>query len=45
MGVVLVHEIFGLDEYMDSVAARLSQTGTWVAAVDLYHGKYAANLE
>ena len=45
MGVVLVHEIFGLDDYMDSVAARLSGTGTWVAAVDLYHGKYAANLE
>jgi carboxymethylenebutenolidase len=45
VGVVLVHEIFGFDDYMDSVAARLSQTGIWVAAVDLYHGKYAANLE
>ena len=45
MGVLLVHEIFGFDDYMDSVAARLSKTGTWVAAVDLYHGKYAANLE
>ncbi|MGA2971157.1 MAG: dienelactone hydrolase family protein [Candidatus Bathyarchaeia archaeon] len=45
VGVVLVHEIFGFDDYMDSVAARLSKTGTWVAAVDLYHGKYAANLE
>ena len=45
MGVVLVHEIFGFDDYIDSVAARLSKIGAWVAAVDLYRGKYASSLE
>jgi carboxymethylenebutenolidase len=45
VGVVLVHEILGFDDYIDSVAARLAQIGTWVAAVDLYHGVYASNLD
>jgi carboxymethylenebutenolidase len=45
VGVVLVHEILGFDEYIDSVAARLSQTGASVAAVDLYRGKHASSLE
>lgn len=45
VGVVLVHEIFGLDSYIESVATQLAQIGFWVAAVDLYRGKYAANLE
>ena len=45
VGVVLVHEIFGLDEYVDSVAEALSQEGYWAAAVDLFRGKHATNLE
>ena len=44
VGVVLVHEIFGFDEYVDSVAEQLSQEGYWAAAVDLFRGKYASNL-
>lgn len=45
VGVVLVHEILGIDAYVESVAAQLAQAGFWVAAVDLYRGKYAASLE
>jgi carboxymethylenebutenolidase len=45
VGVVLVHEIFGFDQYADSVAAQLAQTGFSVAAVDLYRGKLASSLE
>ncbi len=45
VGVVLVHEVFGLDDYVESVAAQLAQAGFWAAAVDLYKGRYAANLE
>lgn len=45
VAVVLVHEILGFDDYIDSVAARLSERGAWVAAVDLYRGKYASSLE
>lgn len=40
-----MHEILGLDSYVESVAARLAQSGFSVAAVDLYRGKYAASLE
>ena len=45
VGVVLVHEIFGFDEYIDSVAEQLSQEGYWAAAVDLFRGKHASSLE
>ncbi len=45
VGVVLVHEIFGLDDYIESVAVELTRAGFWVAAVDLYGGRYAASLE
>ena len=45
VGVVLVHEIFGLDEYIDSVGGQLSQEGYWVAVVDLFRGKHASSLE
>ena len=44
-GVVLVHEIFGVDQYIDSVARKFSEEGYWAAAVDLYRGKYASSLE
>jgi len=40
-----VHEVFGLYDHIESVAAQLAREGFWVAAVDLYRGRYAANLE
>jgi carboxymethylenebutenolidase len=45
IGIVLVHEILGLDGYIASVAGQLAKAGVWAAAVDLYHGKHAPNLE
>ncbi len=45
VGVVLVHEIFGFDDYIRSVASQLAQAGFWAAAVDLYRGRYAASLD
>ena len=45
VGVILVHEIFGLDEYAVSVAGKLSEEGYWAAAVDLFRGKHASSLE
>jgi carboxymethylenebutenolidase len=45
VGTVLVHEILGLDDYVESVAAELALAGFWAAAVDLYRGRYAASLE
>jgi carboxymethylenebutenolidase len=45
VGVVLVHEIFGHDEYIETVAADLAKEGFWSAAIDLYRGKHASTLE
>ncbi len=45
VGVVLVHEIFGLDDYARSVGKQLSQSGFSVAVVDLYKGRYAKTME
>ena len=45
VGVILVHEIFGFDNYIESVADNLAKAGFWGAAVDLYRGKLAKNLE
>lgn len=44
-GVVVVHEIFGLDHYAKSVGGQLSSCGFWAAVVDIYGGKHAATLE
>jgi carboxymethylenebutenolidase len=44
-GVILIHEIYGLDPYIDSVSSKLSENGYWVAAVDLFHGKHASSLD
>ena len=41
----MVHQIYGLDDYIESIAAQLARAGFWAAAVDLYRGRYAANLE
>jgi len=45
VGVVLVHEVFGFDSYIESVADNLAEAGFWGAAVDLYRGKHAESLE
>jgi carboxymethylenebutenolidase len=45
VAVVLVHEIFGHDEYIETVAADLAKEGFWAAAIDLYRGKHASTLE
>jgi len=45
VGVVLVHEILGHDEYIESVAANLAKEGFWAAAIDLYRGRRASTLE
>ena len=45
VGVVLIHEIFGHDEYVESVASKLAEEGFSAAAVDLYRGKHPSSLE
>lgn len=45
IGLVLVHHIMGLDDYIRSVANQLSEADFSVAAVDLYRGKHAKNMD
>jgi len=45
VGVVLVHEIFGFNDYMKSVASEFSRSGYWAVAVDIFRGKKPATLE
>jgi len=45
VGVVLVHDIMGLDKTNLSFADRLAAAGFWVAAVDLFKGKVAATVQ
>ncbi len=35
-GIVLVHEIFGLNHYARSVATELSKNQYWAAAIDIF---------
>jgi carboxymethylenebutenolidase len=45
VGVVLVHEIFGITEYTRSVAGALSEQGYQTMMVDLFEGNVASTLE
>jgi carboxymethylenebutenolidase len=45
VGVVVVHEVFGRDEYAESVADALATAGIAAATVDLYDGRRAKTLE
>ena len=45
VGIVLMHEILGFDDYADSVGAELARAGFWVVAPDLYRGKHVESLE
>jgi carboxymethylenebutenolidase len=43
--VVLIHEYWGVNEHVKSVAARLADAGFLVLAPDLYHGKVATTAD
>jgi carboxymethylenebutenolidase len=45
LGIVLVHEIRGVDEYALSVGKKLSNQGYWVALPDLFRGRIASSVE
>jgi carboxymethylenebutenolidase len=45
LGVVVVHEVFGRDDYIASVARDLGAAGFPAATVDLYDGRRATTLE
>jgi len=45
VGLALVHEILGYDAYIESVADRLAEAGFSAAAIDLFRGKKATNVE
>jgi len=45
IGVVLIHEIFGFNDYIKSVASEFSKNGYWAIAVDIFRGKKPATLE
>jgi len=45
VGVVVVHEVFGRDDYVRSVGRDLAAAGYPTAVVDLYEGAYAKNLD
>ncbi|HVO78188.1 MAG TPA: hypothetical protein VMS79_04900, partial [Methanomassiliicoccales archaeon] len=44
VGVVLVHEILGQDDYARSVGKDLSDQGISVALVDLFKGRLAKDM-
>ena len=45
LGIVVVHEIFGLNDYAKSVADHLAEFGHSAVAVDFFKGKTAKSLE
>ncbi len=45
LGLVVIHEVYGFNDYIKSVADTLSASGHTAAAVDLYHGKMAKSYE
>lgn len=45
LGIVVIHEIYGLTNYIRSVADALSAAGHSAAAVDYFKGKTAKTLE
>jgi carboxymethylenebutenolidase len=45
VGLVAIHEIFGYNPYIESVASSLSSSGFTAAAIDVFRGKKAATLE
>jgi carboxymethylenebutenolidase len=45
VGVILIHEIFGLTSYEVGVATSLAGEGYWTILPDLYGGRTASSLE
>jgi len=45
LGLVLIHEIFGYNDYMEKVARELASAGFTTAAIDLFQGKKATTME
>ena len=45
LGIVLIHEIRGVDDYARAVGKHLSDEGYWVVVPDLFRGKTADSLE
>lgn len=45
VGLVLIHEIFGYNEYIETVAKDLATAGFTTAAIDLFRGRKATTLE
>ena len=45
VGLVLIHEIFGYNEYIETVANVLAKAGFTAAAIDLFRGVKATTLE
>jgi carboxymethylenebutenolidase len=45
VGVVVVHEVFGRDDYVRSVGQALAAAGFPAAVVDLYDGAYGQSLD
>ncbi|HEY3421150.1 MAG TPA: dienelactone hydrolase family protein [Methanomassiliicoccales archaeon] len=45
LGIILIHEIKGIDEYALSVGKKLSNEGYWTILPDLFRGKTASTLE
>ncbi len=45
LGLVLIHEIFGYNEYVETAAKNLASAGFNAASIDMFRGKKAANLE
>lgn len=45
VGLVVIHEIFGYDPYVEDVARRLAEGGFSAAAIDLFRGAKADSLE
>jgi carboxymethylenebutenolidase len=45
VGIILFHEVYGLDSYITNVADKLSEKGYSVTAPDLYQGKRASSLD
>jgi carboxymethylenebutenolidase len=45
VGLVLIHEIFGYNDYVETVAKDLASAGFTTAAIDLFRGTKAATME
>ncbi|MGI0092084.1 MAG: dienelactone hydrolase family protein [Nitrososphaerales archaeon] len=45
LGLVVIHEVFGFNDYVKSVADTLAKSGYHAAAVDFYKGRSAKSLE